>query len=379
MNAFTGSGTAATSSTEVSASQGGRWRAFSRKPLVVGFIALLVALGGIGWLVAPRTAESTDNAYLQADSTAVAPRVAGVVAEVLVADNQSVKAGDPLVRIEAQDYEAKQLAAEAAVADADAAVASARASLAALGTQEQLAAAQQRSTGTAIAAADVEYARATAEAARYAALGKAGFANRRDIERYAAAAVNAASQRDRARAETGVAGRQANVVQAQRPILAAQLAKAEADMLKARAALKLAQQERGYTIVRAPVSGVVGNRQVQVGDYVQPGSRLLTLVPIGNLYVVAHFKETQTQHMRVGQEVDVAVDALDGAELTGTIDSFAPGSGSEFTLLPFEPGSGNFTKIVQRVAVRIRLKPGQSALSTLRPGLSVKAKVHLTD
>lgn len=377
MNAAAGIRTDAIAPDPSVAEPGTRWRALSRKPLVVALIALIVALGGIAWLLAPRSIESTDNAYLQADSTAVAPRVAGVVAEVLVADNQSVKAGDPLVRIEAQDYEAKRLAAEAAVADADAAVASARASLAALGSQQELAAAQQRSTATAIAAADAEYARASAEAARFAALGRAGFANRRDIERYAAAAVNAASLRDRARAETGVAGRQAMVVSSQAPILAAQLAKAEADALKARAALKLATQERDYTVIRAAVAGVVGNRQVQVGDYVQPGSRLLTLVPIGNLYVVANFKETQTRRMRVGQKVTVAVDALDGGELAGTIDSFAPGSGSEFTLLPFEPGSGNFTKIVQRVAVRIRLQPGQSALVSLRPGLSVKANVHL--
>ena len=377
MNAAAGIRTDAIAPDASVAEPGTRWRALSRKPLAVALAALIVALVGIAWLLSPRSIESTDNAYLQADSTAVAPRVAGVVAEVLVADNQWVKAGDPLVRIEAQDYEAKQLAAEAAVADADAAVASARASLAALGSQQELAAAQQRSTGTAIAAADAEYGRAAAEAARFAALGERGFANRRDIERYAAAAVNAASLRDRARAETGVAGRQAMVVSSQAPILAAQLAKAEADALRARAALKLATQERDYTVIRAAVAGVVGNRQVQVGDYVQPGSRLLTLVPIGNLYVVANFKETQTRRMRVGQSVTVAVDALDGGELAGTVDSFAPGSGSEFTLLPFEPGSGNFTKIVQRVAVRIRLQPGQSALVSLRPGLSVRANVDL--
>ena len=226
----------------------------------------------------------------------------------------------------------------------------------------------QGKCGTSIAAADAEYSRAAAESARFAALGERGFATRRDIERYSAAMINAASSRDRARAETGVAGQQAAVVRSQAPILSAELAKAEAAALKARAALTLAKQERGYTLIRAPISGVVGNRQVQVGDFVQPGSRLLTLVPLGNLYVVANFKETQTGRMRVGQRVRLAVDALDGTELTGAVESFAPASGSEFTLLPFEPGSGNFTKIVQRVAVRIRLDPGQRALSLLRPG-----------
>jgi membrane fusion protein (multidrug efflux system) len=121
----------------------------------------------------------------------------------------------------------------------------------------------------------------------------------------------------------------------------------------------------------------VGNRQVQVGDFVQPGSRVLTLVPTNALYVVANFKETQTEAMRVGQKAEVYVDALGGDTLTGVVDSFAPGSGSEFTLLPFEPGSGNFTKIVQRVGVRIRLDPEQRAISSLRPGLSVTARVKV--
>jgi membrane fusion protein (multidrug efflux system) len=155
------------------------------------------------------------------------------------------------------------------------------------------------------------------------------------------------------------------------------LAQAEAAALKARAALKLARQEQGYTVVTAPFEGTIGNRQVQVGDFVQPGSRLLTLVPRDGLYVVANFKETQTRKMRVGQRVRIEVDALNGGELNGTVESFAPGSGSEFTLLPFEPGSGNFTKIVQRIPVRIRLDRGQAAVATLRPGLSVTATVTL--
>jgi membrane fusion protein (multidrug efflux system) len=125
------------------------------------------------------------------------------------------------------------------------------------------------------------------------------------------------------------------------------------------------------------MDGVVGNRQVQIGDFVQPGSRVLTLVPRGALYVVANFKETQTRAMRVGQKTSVYVDALGGDALSGTVESFAPGSGSEFTLLPFEPGSGNFTKIVQRVGVRIRLDGGQPSLSQLRPGLSVTARVQV--
>jgi membrane fusion protein (multidrug efflux system) len=123
---------------------------------------------------------------------------------------------------------------------------------------------------------------------------------------------------------------------------------------------------------------VIGNRQVRVGDYVQAGSRLLSLVPQHELYITANFKETQTRDMRVGQAVTIDVDALRGPALKGHVESFAPGSGSTFALLPFEPGTGNFTKIVQRVPVRIRLDPRQAALQSLRPGLSVTAKVRLS-
>ncbi len=286
-----------------------------------------------------------------------------------------VRAGQPLVRIDTQDYDARILSAEAAVADADAGVATARAELGALGAAEGLAAAQVRSAGTAISSADAEYARAAADNKRYDALLAQGFATRRDTERVSSIAASAASARDRSRADLGVAGEQAAVTRARRPILQAQLAQAEAAVLKARAALDLARQDRQHTVILAPINGVVGNRQVQIGDYVQPGSRLLTLVPQSSLYVVANFKETQTRHMRVGQRAQVKVDALGNQVLTGVVESFAPGSGSEFTLLPFEPGSGNFTKIVQRIGVRIRLDPGQIAPMALRPGLSVTAKV----
>lgn len=348
-----------------------------RNALIMGGIALLIALAGIFWLTAPRSSESTDNAYLRADSSAVAPKVGGLVAEILVKDNEVVRAGQPLVRIDTQDYDAKVQAAEAAVADADAGVATARAALSALGADVALASAQVRAAGTGIASADAEYARARADRVRYDDLAAKGFATRRDAERIKATAITAASGADRSRAELGVSAQQAAVTRARRPVLEAQLQAAQAAALKARAALDLAKQDRDHAVIVAPIDGVVGNRQVQVGDFVQPGSRLLTLVPVKALYVVANFKETQTRSMRVGQKAEVYVDALGGDALTGTVESFAPGSGSEFTLLPFEPGSGNFTKIVQRVGVRIRIDPGQAALAVLRPGLSVTAKVKL--
>ncbi len=352
-------------------------RRLSRNPLVAGGIALLVALLGLAWLLAPRTSESTDNAYLRADSSSIAPKVGGLVAALLVKENQQVAAGTPLVQIDTEDYDAKVASARAALADADAGVASARAALTALGADERLATARIASAQTAIAAADADFVRADADRKRFEALSAEGFASRRNMEQVRSSAVGANSARDKARAERDVASEQAGVTRARGPVLAAALAEAEATRARAKAALDLALQDRRHTVIVAPVAGVIGNRQVQVGDFVQPGTRLFTLVPLHALYVVANFKETQTRGMQIGQRAQIAVDALGGDTLTGHVESFAPGSGSEFTLLPFEPGSGNFTKIVQRVPVRIALDPAQAALARLRPGLSVTATVSL--
>ena len=348
-----------------------------RNPLIAAAIAMLIAIAGALWLALPASSESTDNAYLQADSSSVAPKVGGLVTAILVKDNQTVRAGQPLVRIDSQDYETKMFSASAALADAQAEVATAKAELDALNAQEGLASAQVRAAGTSIASADAEYARAAADNQRFNTLLEQGFATRRDVERVNSVAIGASSARQRARADLGVADEQAAVTRARRPILQAQLARANAAVLKARAALDLTKQDLRHTVVLAPMDGVIGNRQVQKGDYVQPGSRLLTLVPQSSVYVIANFKETQTRSMRVGQKAKISVDALGGKVLTGEIESFAPGSGSEFTLLPFEPGSGNFTKIVQRIGVRIRLDPGQVSPMSLRPGLSVTARVIL--
>jgi membrane fusion protein (multidrug efflux system) len=351
-----------------------RWR---RNPLLAAAVALLIALVGAAWLLSPRTAESTDNAYVRADSSTIAPKVGGLVAEVLVRDNELVHAGQPLVRIDTRDFDARVAAAEADLADAVAGVADARAALDALGADTQLAAAGVRAAQTSIGSADAEYSRASADRARYEALSAQGFATRRDLERIRATAVGAASALDRTRADRDVASRQAGVTLARRPVLEAQLAKAQAAEARARATLDLARQDRGHAVIVAPIDGVVGNRQVQIGDFVQPGTRLLTLVPAHGLYVVANFKETQTRAMMPGQPVTILVDALGGEQLRGHVESLAPASGSDFSLLPFEPGSGNFTKIVQRVGVRIALDPDQPVAARLRSGLSVTATVRL--
>jgi membrane fusion protein (multidrug efflux system) len=351
--------------------------AISRKPLAVATIAILIAALGIGWMLMPRTSESTDNAYVRADSTAVAPRVGGLVAEVLVKDNQAVHAGDPLVRIDSEEFDARLASAQAAVADAVAGVATARAALDGLGAEQQLAQARVRAAQTGIQSSDAEYSRAAADQTRFESLAAQGFATRRDAERVRSVAVAAKSGSERSRADRDVFIEQASVTQARGPVLAAELASAQAAEARARAALDLARQDREHTIIRAPVDGVVSNRQAQVGDFVQPGTRLMTLVPTSGIYVVANFKETQTRHMASGQSVTVYVDALGGSVLRGHVESFAPASGSESALLPFEPGSGNFTKIVQRIAVRIAIDSGEPGASSLRSGLSATVKVQL--
>jgi len=341
--------------------------------------AVAVALAGVLWIVAPPSAESTDDAYVTADITNVAPKVHGLVAEVLVRDNQTVTRGTPILRIDAEEFAARVAAAEADLADADAGVASAKAALASLDAEQKLASANVSASQTAIRSSLAEAQRAQADHQRYEALVASGAVAQRDVDNYRTTAISAKQGAAKAQADFTVAQRQADVTTARKASLDASLSKALAQQKRAAAALDLARQDLRHTRIVAPIDGVVGNKQVRVGDYVQAGSRLLTLVPMNALYITAHFKETQTRHMRVGQRVTIDVDALSGDALTGEVDSFAPGSGSTFALLPFEPGAGNFTKIVQRVPVRIRLDAGQAHLDALRPGLSVTTKVHFTD
>jgi membrane fusion protein (multidrug efflux system) len=347
-----------------------------RTALMVGG-AIAVAVAGGVYLAAPKAVVSTDAAYVQADSSTIAPKVRGLVSEVLVAHNQTVRRGDPLVRIDPEEFDARVASAGADLQNAQASVESARAALIALDAEEQLAASNIRAAQTSIRAADAQNVQAQSDRARFDALAASGAVARRDVERYQAAAITAQSTAERSRAEFDVSRNQASVTTAKRASLNAALAQAQAAVARAQAALDLARQDQAHTLIRAPIDGVVGDRQAEPGDYVQPGTRLLTVVPMRALYVVANFKETQVSRMVIGQAATIKVDALDGPALKGSVESFAPGSGSQFSLLPFEPGTGNFTKIVQRVPVRIRIEPGQAGLDRLRPGLSTTVKVRL--
>jgi membrane fusion protein (multidrug efflux system) len=350
----------------------------ARRTLIVLAIALVAAAAGVGVILAPRSSESTDDAYIGADATTVAPKVRGLVAEVLVRDNQSVHAGQPLVRIDPEEFDAKVGNARAQLADAEAGVADVRAALISLDAEEGLAAANVSAANTAIRSANAQADRAVADRRRFDALAGTGAVSVRDAETVRAAAVSAEQDVAHSLALLNVSEQSQRVTLAKRATLLAALRKAEASVQGARAALDLALQDQRNSLVVAPIEGIVGNRQVQQGDYVQPGSRLLTLVPVRGLYVTANFKETQTARMHPGERAIVKIDALPQHPLTGSVESLAPGSGSQFSLLPFEPGTGNFTKIVQRVPVRIRFDGDQPDLAALRPGLSVTAKVTVS-
>jgi len=349
----------------------------SRKAMLAVGAAVVIAAGGAAYIAAPKASQSTDAAYVEADSSVVAPKVRGLVAEVLVRHNQPVKRGDPLVRIDPEEFDARVAAAAADLQNAQASVEAARAALVSLDAEEKLAASSVRAAQTTIRSADAQSQRADADRKRYDNLVASGAVARRDADTFRAAAITAQSDADHSRALLDVSRNQAAVTGAKRATLQAALAQAEAAVARTQAALDLAKQDQTHTVIRAAIDGVVGDRQVEPGDYVQPGTRLLTIVPMDSLYVTANFKETQVARMTAGQPAVVKVDALPGVKLKGEVESFAPGSGSQFSLLPFEPGTGNFTKIVQRVPVRIRFEPGQAGLDRLRPGLSTTVVVRV--
>ena len=342
-----------------------RFRRLPIRALVVAGGALFAIATGAAWIAWPAHAVSTDDAYVKADSTIVAPKVQGLIARVLVRDNQSVKAGQPLIEIDPEDY-------RQAVAAAEAEVSSAEAALAEQDAQQRVAAANARAASAVIGSAEAEAERAAADDKRFTALSAAGDVSRRLADQMRATAISAAADVKKSRAAFAAALQQEEAVAWTRGTL-------EAALAKANAALSLARQNNSHTLIRAPVAGVVGDRQAQVGEYVQAGTQLMTIVPMNTIYLTANFKETQTERMLTGQRAEFSVDALPGKTFHGEVESFAPGAGSEFSLLPYEPATGNFTRIVQRVPVRIRLDRNQPGLERLRPGLSADVTVTLSN
>lgn len=320
-----------------------------------------VGYGGYGWWTTGRFMESTDNAYVQSDITIVSPKVSAYVREVRAAENQLVRAGDVLAVLDDRDFRSKVLESEAAMA-------AQKAGLGTLDSKLDLQRAIIDQAAATLASAEAEQRRAQQDYDRNRSLANDSWTSRQKLETSDADLRKAVAQVAKSRAALAAENDQVAVLRATRVETEARLAQADA-------ALDSARSDLTNTVIRAAVDGVVGNRGVQVGQYARPGVQLLVLVPLPDVYVVANFKETQLAHMRLGQTVSVSVDAFPGQTLEGTVESFAPASGSKFSLLPPENATGNFTKIVQRVPVRIAL-PRDNALSgLLRPGLSVTAEV----
>jgi membrane fusion protein, multidrug efflux system len=335
------------------------------KPIfLIGALLAAVVAGGLWtghWWFVGRFIESTDDAYLQADSVTVAPKVSGYVTEVYVADNQTVKAGDPLVKLDVRQY---QVSLNQASATVDARIADIQHAQAEI--DQQRANIAQTQAQQEVAQVSLRHARD--EVARYAPLAATGAET---TERLA----ELTSKRDEAQATLAADTAAVVAARAQIAALTAQLAQTRAQLEAARANAAQAKLDVDHTVVTSALAGRVGDRTVRVGQYVQPGTRMLTVVPVQNTYLEANFKETQIGRMRVGQPVEMHVDALPGQTLHGVVDSFAPGTGSQFALLPPENATGNFTKIVQRVPVRIRLDTGPETRRVLLPGMSVTVDV----
>ena len=338
---------------------------FGRKHLAIAGFALAVALGGAEyghrWWTVGRFIESTDDAYAGGNVTTVAPHVAGFVAEILVTDNQNVRAGQLLVRIDSRDFQAALDHAKA-VADQR------QAALAGLEAKYAL---QQTMIGQAEAELAAKAAHATfagADAIRYRALALSSYGTRQNAER-ASAADQEAKATTRSSEASLTASRQ------QLTVLNADIAAARAGVVQAKADLETARLNLGYTEIRAPIDGYIGNRAAQVGAYVASGAYLLSVIPAHGLWVDANFKEDQLAQMRPGQTATVVADVRPGKVFHGHVQSLAPGTGAIFSVIPPENATGNFTKIVQRVPVRIALDDADARLGELRPGLSTTVSV----
>jgi membrane fusion protein (multidrug efflux system) len=324
-------------------------------------ITAAAATYGYDWWTVGRFQISTDDAYVAADSVIVSPKISGYLAQVLVQDNQPVHAGDVLARIDDRDY-------HTALDQARADVAAVRADIDNL--QQEIE--QQAMTVTqarALVAADQAAATFSEQQLhRYSDLARTGAGTVQQAQQY---------QSDIQQKQAAVAHDQAGIGVAlkQVDVLHAQLAKAQATLAQRQAAEHQAELNLSYATITAPIDGTVGVRTLRVGQYVQAGTQLMALVPLRDVYVTANYKETQLTDVRPGQAVTLGVDTFPGTAVHGHVDSIAPASGQEFTLLPPDNATGNFTKIVQRIPVKIVIDRHDPLAGLLRPGMSVEPSI----
>jgi len=329
--------------------------------LAIGLAVLAIVGYGYHWVTVGRFIETTDDAYVGGDITVIAPKVAGFIEQVAVNDNQSVQPGDLLVKLDDKDY-------QAALARAQAAVDAQQATLANLDATRRLQSAVIDQARAGVRAADAELKRARDDADRFRDLSAHGAASIQVYQKAAADYSEATALELKSRAAVEAAERELEVIDTRKRQTLATLAEANANV-------EIARLNVSYTELRSPIAGVVGNRSARTGAYAAIGTQLISVVPASGLWVDANFKESQLQHMHPGQRVDVAADVLPGHDFVGHIESLAPATGSQFSVLPAENATGNFTKIVQRVPVRVLLDGDASLLGRLRPGLSVSVDV----
>ncbi|GIQ75998.1 HlyD family secretion protein [Bradyrhizobium sp. RD5-C2] len=342
----------------------GFWSRFAIPLFAVLAALVFVAVATTHWdaWVGSATIQTTNDAYVRAELTQLSSRVSGEVLTVAISDFQRVKAGDLLVQIDPADYQAQ-------VAQAEAGVVGAQAALDNLNNQVEL-----------------QYATiAQAEASRLSAEAQQTLA-RQEQERQQSLSQTDAGTRQRLEQATASYAKSEADVQASRAVIAAQRHQLEvlqgtkkqraADLDAAKALLASAKLKLGYTRIVAPFDGVTGERQVQPGDYVNIGTNLINVVPLPNVYVIANYKETQLTNVKPGQPVEVTVDTFSGQTLRGVVERIAPASGSQFALLPPDNATGNFTKVVQRIPVRIQFDKGQPLLERLLPGMSVVTRIN---
>ena len=341
---------------------GGQWLRQHLLLTIAVLLGLVLAmLWGVYYFTSGRFVVSTDDAYVQAHSTIVASRVSGYISAVLVDDDQPVRAGQVLARIDDRDFRA---AFDQERADVQAAQAEVDDLHAQLAQQGMLIARATASVSASAAALDL----ARLNRVRYRKMAGIGFGSQQQSQEADAQARERSA--DLARDQAALA-----TVQQEVHVLQAKLAQSQALADRSQAIERQAALNLAYTTIIAPIDGVVAARAVRLGQYVQAGTQLTALVPLDEVYVVANFKETQLTHVRSGEPVRLRVDTFPGTQVRGCVDSLAPASGLEFSLLPPDNATGNFTKIVQRIPVKIVLDDRQTLIGRLRPGMSVEASI----
>ncbi|HEX4507075.1 MAG TPA: HlyD family secretion protein [Alphaproteobacteria bacterium] len=340
-----------------------RRRIVRRAALGLGLLAATALAGDFGydyWTMG-RFMVSTDDAYVQADYTTVAPKVSGYIADVAVQDNEAVKAGQVLAHIDDRDFRAAQAQAKAGVDAAEAAIGNIDAE-----TVLQQSVIEEARAAIGASQASLNFNRS--DVVRYNDLAKNGYASQQRAQQSETARSQSVAELQRDQAALTAAQKKIGVLETER-------VKAVAERDRAQAILRQADLNLSYTTITAPVDGTVGARSLRVGAFVNAGTQLMAVVPLHAAYIVANFKETQLTRMRDGQAVTVKVDSFPGVKITGHVDSLSPASGLEFSLLPPDNATGNFTKIVQRIPVKIVLDDAR-LVNLLRAGMSVEPTVN---